>query len=426
MNKLHIRISIIISLFFLSNGLSAQTKLSLSEAIRIGVENNYGVKISRNLTQQANQRNTYGMAGGLPSITLGASSFANEDIISSASNINAQLSADLNWTLFDGFLVQANKSQLENSVLLSEGMEMIELENTIQSIINLYYYIILQQELLEVNLAVLEISKDRLEQQETAKDIGASGKYEYILAQTDYLSDKTNYLNQELLVRNSIRNLNTLLAFPVDAQWTLDDQIIIPNEVYDIEAMKIAMLENNTNLKNQYLNLKAKEIEVKKMRSEYYPSIGLNLSFDAGLNMVGSNTSHYARPQVGLNLSYTLFNGGKNNRNTNIAKLSKEAEDLATEEMKLLLDSELYSQYETYMLYTELVKLENEKLAAAQILLDLSREKYKAGVINSFNFREVQLSYLSSAVSQLNSILELIFTNTELTRLTGGILNSNN
>ncbi len=402
--------------------LFAQTDLSLGEAIRMGLENNYGIQISRNLSEQASMRNTWGMAGALPSVTLGSTGFINEELEKSTTTINAQATVTVNYTLFSGFSIRATKAQLENNASLTKGFEMIEIETTIQSIINSYYYVLLQQKMLELNKTIYDISSDRYERQKNANEIGSGGRYEFVLAQTDYLIDKTSYLTQKVNLASAIRNFNILLNAPLENVWNLTDHFDVPTADYQLGAMKDMMLANNTNLKNQYLNIQSKEIEIKKMRSELYPSIGLNASMGAGVLKVEDVKTNFYRPQVGFNVSYTLFNGGKNRRNISIAKLNKEAENLRTEEIKLSLERELLNQFDIFTTYKHLSVLENEKMEAAKILLDLSEERYEVGAINSFNYREVQLSYLRSAISQLNSTLELIVANTELIRLTGGIL----
>ena len=418
MKKIILSIAIALS----SQLIYAQTDLSLGDAIKIGLENNYGIQISRNLTEQASLRNTWGMAGALPSLTFNSTGFFNEELEMSKTNINAQATATINYTLFDGFSIRATKAQLENNASLTKGFEMIEIETTIQSIINSYYYVLLQQKMLELNKTIYDISSDRYERQKNANEIGTGGRYEFVLAQTDYLIDKTSYMTQQVTLASAIRSFNLLLNAPLENVWNLTDQFDVPTDDYELAAMKDMMLANNTNLKNQYLNLQSKEIEIKKMRSELYPSIGLNASMGLGVNKIDEVKTKFYRPQVGFNVSYTLFNGGKNRRNISIAKLDKEAENLRTEEIKLSLESELLTQFDTFTTYKHLASLENEKMAAAKVLLDLSEERYQAGSINSFNYREVQLSYLRSAISQLNSTLELIVANTELLRLTGGIL----
>jgi outer membrane protein TolC len=70
----------------------------------------------------------------------------------------------------------------------------------------------------------------------------------------------------------------------------------------------------------------------------------------------------------------------------------------------------------------ELLNVANENMAAAELNLTISEEKYRSGVINSFNFRDVQLIYLNAALRRLQSIYDLIDPKTRLTRITGGFL----
>ena len=70
----------------------------------------------------------------------------------------------------------------------------------------------------------------------------------------------------------------------------------------------------------------------------------------------------------------------------------------------------------------ELLNVANENMAAAELNLSISEEKYRSGVINSFNYRDVQLIYLNAALRRLQSIYDLIDSKTRLTRITGGFL----
>jgi outer membrane protein TolC len=65
----------------------------------------------------------------------------------------------------------------------------------------------------------------------------------------------------------------------------------------------------------------------------------------------------------------------------------------------------------------------DENLEAAELNLTISEEKYRSGVINSFNYRDVQLIYLNAALQRLQAVFQLIDSNTQLTRITGGFLN---
>ena len=395
----------------------AQAPLSLSEALRMGLENNYGIQIRKKGAEAASVRNSWAMAGGVPTVGLRGSALGDFE---NDPTLNASVTAEVNWTVFDGFRIQATKAQLAAAEDMARGNEMLTVENTIQSIINSYCYVRLQQEMLHVNETLLSISKDRLEQQEVARSIGVSGTYEYVQAKTDYLSDKSTYLNQEKALRESMRQLNLLLSLTPDTLWTLDQGIEIPQGNYDLEQMKAAMLQDNRTLRNQYINLRTKELEIKQQRAAWYPSIGLNASLTAGLDR-GALDRDYLRPQLGVTLNYSLFNGQRR-RNVSIAKINLEAEKISTQQMELSLVGELTMEFDNYNTSAALVANENEQLAMAKTLMQLSEERYRNGTISSFDFRRVQLSYLSAAISRLNTIYAQVVSHTELLRLTGGIL----
>ena len=54
--------------------------------------------------------------------------------------------------------------------------------------------------------------------------------------------------------------------------------------------------------------------------------------------------------------------------------------------------------------------------------MQISGDKVRAGTINSFNYRDVQLIYLSASLNRLSAVYNLIDADTALARITGGIV----
>ena len=75
-----------------------------------------------------------------------------------------------------------------------------------------------------------------------------------------------------------------------------------------------------------------------------------------------------------------------------------------------------------YIARVSILKLTNESLDAAELNLKIATEKYKGGSISFFEFRDIQLSYLNTAVTQLNAVYNGVNAHTGLSRLTGGII----
>ncbi len=402
----------------------AQTPLSLSDAITIGLGNNFDIDIAKQQREIAERQNSWGMAGGLPSITLsGAFDRDSEWVEPTDGYFSGSATASLSWVLFGGFEVRATKQILDSAEELAMGGEELSMENTLHSIINSYFYVLLQQEMLSLNETIVGISKDRLDREQTAVELHVSGKYEYVQAQSAYLTDKSNLLKQQVALRDAMRSLNLLLSLPAESEWVLSEPVDIPEFDYSLETMTSKMLEDNRTLKNQYITLRSQEYIIKQSRASLYPTIGLSGYIAGGnSNLTTGSGANYVKPNIGLSLSFNLFNGGKTRRGIDVAKLNQEVAQTSTDQMILTMESELASQYDGYNIYREIVAFETEQVEVAKLLMELSQERYHSGTITSFEFRDVQLAYLVSASSRLNSIYSLIVANSQLLKLTGGIL----
>ena len=134
----------IILLLLLSNILYSQDSLSLMGAIKIGLWKNYDIQISEKKQKINKINNNWANAGALPVISL---SVKNEEALSDQSNNPASFiqqelrsnsingSANISWTLFNGFAIRANKSKLKNLEEISNNNATLTIENTIQGII---------------------------------------------------------------------------------------------------------------------------------------------------------------------------------------------------------------------------------------------------------------------------------------------------
>lgn len=420
---------ILITLFtiILSTSLYAQELLSLRDAISKGLENNYKLKMYAKSSEIASINNSWSNAGAYPSVELSFSGIANDDM--STTTLTAQLGVDVRWTLFNGFSIKTTKSMLENNEEFSKGTEMLQIENTIRSIMAAYYFVKIEQERLNVAQEILKISQDRYSRELHASEIGSQGTYELIQAKNAFLEDSKTLITRKLSVTESIQNFNLILGLEPTAEWNFTDSIIIPEKAYSLSEMQRKMQNDNSTLKNQYINLKARDLDIKQSESGLYPNISLSAGI-AGITggMRDRNesfrTATFIKPNAGVTLSYNIFNNGKTKRNINIAKINKDIETISTDDMLLTLTKELNSFLDKYDTYKELRNISDQQMEVAKINLDLSTDRYEKGTINSFNYRDVQLSYMNSAMSRLQTIYELLITDIDLLQITGGILTS--
>jgi len=443
--KLIFNISLLFFIF-LSTQLFAQQNLTLSDAIQLGLANNYSIKIEEKTVDIDRNNNNWGEAGRFPSLELQLQQNNNfRDIQNPASflqgtiqsnNINPIIS--LNWNLFDGFRVNITKSRLEKLLQESEGNADIVVQNTVQSIILGYYTVVYEKERIEVLESTLDVSRDRYEYVLLKKELGSAVTTDVLLEEGNYLTDSLNLINQKNVFRNAVRDLNILLGVEdVNQAYNFTDRLNFEAADYTFDDLYNKMISNNANLKKEYVSQAILKDNIGLAKADLYPLINLraNYSYDRTRQDLTSSSLSDSRPAdqlvntarttnsgINFTLTYNLFNGGRVKRAIKNAYTNYNIGQLRTEDLKLSLSRDLAAEYDLYNSRKELKGIAERRKNAAEQNLELSREQFKTGTINSFDFRSVQINYLNAALTDLQATYNLLDSNTSLLRLTGGIL----
>jgi outer membrane protein TolC len=274
---------------------------------------------------------------------------------------------------------------------------------------------------------VKDLSGDRYEYEMIRKDLGSAVTFQVLQAKNSFLSDSTNYLLQNLNVKNAFLNLKLLLGELPETNFILTDTFQVQTYDYDMNDLKAKMMSSNKTLQNQYVNQEILRKSTGIAKSAQYPSLTMNAGVDYSKNWYNlpepdpTNTysfDYYAN----FTLSFNLFNGGNTKRDIENAHIDETIGNIQTQEMTQTLENLLLNQYELYGIRKQLLDVADVNMESAELNMKLATEKYKNGTINSFDFRDVQLIYLNAASRKLNAIYDLIDTHTELLRLTGGII----
>lgn len=422
---------IIILHIILLTGLAcfSQEKLSLADAIRISLENNYDLQISRQDQQISEIQNNWGTVGRYPYINLSAESrnAANEN--NSEDYVQNQFlgGASISWTLFYGFSVRINKQKFEQLEELSKQNTAIMVESTIQSVILAYYSVLLEREKLNVYTELMQLSDDRLQKAEHRKEFGSAVTYDVLQAKNAFLADKASMLVQEVSYKNALRDLNFLMAEKESKNYVLTSEFSAIPKDYSLADLAAQMVSNNKVLKNQYVNQNLLKNAVALAKSDFSPG----LSFAGGTTLSstrsdyqtrGESWNNYANFYGNFTLSFNLFSGGNRKRALQIARINEDIGKVELNQMQHELKNQLSNIYEFYLVRKELLNVANENLAAAELNLQISKEKFESGAINSFNYRDVQNLYLNAAQRKLEAIYNFIDTHTAMLRMTGTII----
>jgi outer membrane protein TolC len=439
-----LKIIIILLCLLISKHGNAQKSLSLSEAIELGLASNFNIQIENLNLDVAKNNNNWAEAGRYPSLTFSLAqnnsitdinnpaSFLQGNIISNS--LNPQVIA--NWMLFNGFNVKINRDRFEALERQSSGFSSIVVENTVQAIILAYYGVLLEQERAAVLKDVMKLSKDRFDYVQLRVSMGNSVTFESLQAKTAYLSDSSNYILQQLNYKNAVRDLNLLMGQEIDINYIFTETLQPDMHNYSFEDLFEKMASNNNNLKNQYVNQELLRLDVSQSNTALYPRVDLSLGTTYNLNRQDLSNAIFVTGDRGpgnvqastltyfanFTLSYTLFDGGRIKRQIENSRIRERIGQLTTNDMKLSLKNDLLMNYDFYNLRKQLYTISEENIKTSELNIQLAEDKFKSGNISSFDFRNVQIEYQNIALNNLQAIYNLIETNTNLLRLTGGIL----
>jgi outer membrane protein len=431
---------IIIILFLTSPFiLFSQENLSLENAIKIGLKQNFDIQLSEKNLEISKVRNNLANAGGLPTINISAKK---EESVSDQSNnptsfiqeilksesINA--SANMNWTLFNGYGIKANKEKLNQIEQLSNGQLTLTIENTTEGILLSYYNCVIQKQRLKLLQKVVNLSRERLIYQTTKYDIGTSSKFELLQTKNALLTDSSNLILQQLNYDNSVENLNLILGVELNKKWNLIDKIEERTQLFDFENLKNQTLSNNTNLKNQHINIEITKQDIILSKSMYKPMISFNSGANYNANTYdigdsgyeGANTGQTLNYYANLTVSLRLYDGGRYKTAVQENDIKEQINELELEKIRREVLKQLSVNYQQYNSNITIYDLSKKAFIIAETNYLLANEKKNRGVINSFALRDIEIAYITSGISYQQAAYTLMESKIALLKITGGII----
>lgn len=434
MNKLkHIAATALLTL-----ATTAAAQITLPELIATGLENNYQLKIVRNREQKAANDATRANAGQLPTIsaTAGYNGSLNSSdskareggaVTSSRNTLDHSLTAGINaeWTLFDGFNVQANYRRLQELKRQSATQTRIAIEDYVADLTAEYYNYVQQRiRMRNLNHAV-RLSKERLRIVLERYTIGSASRLDLQQAQVDFNADSAQSLKQlEILATSRIRLYDLMAVKDMNTRLTVSDTSIQVSDDLVFDTLLEATMRTNASLLSAQQDITLAELDYRRTMSRDYPYVKLNAGYSYQHSIMGAGatkTRDSWGPEAGVRIGMTLFDGDRRRQQLN-AKLDIENADLARLQLEQALRADLADLWQAYNNNRRLLNLERENLITAQENHYIAHERYMLGDLSGIEMREAQLSLLDAEERILAAEYSTKLCEISLRQLSGGIM----
>jgi outer membrane protein TolC len=424
-----------IVLFFVGFHLQAQELLTVEDAVKIALENNYDIRLSRNDLRIDQENVTLGNAGILP--TVDATITDNNNIqnssqtrsdgtttsLDNARNNSLNYGVNLGWTIFDGFRMFARYDQLKELRKLGEAELQLTVLTKVGDVMSAYFDLVQQQQQLTALDTTIVISQQRVNTAQNRFTIGKAARLEVLNAQVDLNTDTTNLLRQQELYANSKVRLNEIMARDVKTDFRVADSLEVDSALLLPELTALAE-KQNPQLQAQIINRRIAELQLKQVKAGRFPTLSVNTgyNFSESESSLGFTSASSARGfNYGFSASMNIFDGFNQRRNERVARLQIDNSKILIEQQSQALYSQLSTAYQTYLTNIRLIDLEEKNQALARQNLDITLEKYRIGTITTLEFRTAQLNYVNATVRYSNAQFQAKLSEIALKELAGNL-----
>lgn len=435
LNKNIFILSIFALIFYSFTGKSQQV-FTLEEALKTGLENNFGIRIERSQAAIAKNNNTIGNAGFLPVLSADGSYMeriedVNQKFLTGqeqerkgAKTNTFGAGVELRWTVFDGFRMFAAKDRLDALDEAAEYNYRNQVETSAANIITTYYDIVQQQQLLKVMEEGVKISMVRRDLGKTRYEIGSASKIEYLQAKVDLNADSSALLRQIASLRKAKMDLFNTIG-KKDGNITAD--FAVTDTITLLPVMQLAELQSQAEKENSRLLVAEKtrqaiQSSISEARSILYPQLDLTgrYNFTDMQAQAGFLTANQVQGfNYGATARWMLFPGQNPARQIQNAKIASDIARLTYDEIKLDINTQIAKAYEDYSNNITIVNLEKDNQQFAVQNLDIANERYKIGKINIVEFREAQVAYIQARTRLVTAVYNAKLSETQLLRLSG-------
>lgn len=423
---------------FISFLAAAQTKLSLKEAIKIGIENNIDVAQSELQMQKADINYKQSKAYMLPNLNASANHGTNQGR-SIDPFTNSFINQNVNYANYgvSSSLLLFNGSSLQNQIKTNKlGFEASKMElqqskdNLTINIILTFLTVLSAEENLQQSIEQQAVSDSQVNRLSILNQTGAIAPSEYYDLKGQLAADEINIVNNKAAVETAKLNLSQLLNIPYDKNLAVEK---LPetnfNTIYENTSEKIyaTALQQFAQIKSVELRTKSATKNIRAIKGQLFPTLSLDgnaytnyssvASQDFFVNSIeapsqdyvmvnGSKTpvitqqNNFVTKKItfgnqlnnnffttfNLSLSIPLFNASQVRNKIKMAKIELKNSELIEQNTKLELQQEIERAYVNLVSSTEKYKLLLGQVASFQESFNAAEIKFNSGAITSVDY----------------------------------------
>lgn len=407
-------------------------ELTLEEAVNIGLENAPLIVARIGDYVAAQQRVNQALAPLLPQLTgsgnygrlrsistvTGAASYTD---FGSASVTASQLLFDFGrtWAAKD---VAKSSAEALKEVLEAQKLDIAQLVKT------QYFTLLLSKRLVQVNLAALDRAEVNLRSAKGFFQVGTQPKSFVTRAEVDVANGRVNVIRAQNAVNLARVALNTAMGIAVNAPTEVKDLLAYREFPTDRDLLVSEALRNRPEYRQVKAQAEAASASVRQTFRDFFPNLfGSGTYGITGVTGAPASNSRSTSGfidsgnewNVGLTLSWSIFDGGARVARYKEAKASLEASQARVRDTELQIWQNVEQSFLNLGEAEERIGAAQKAVESADENYQLARGRFDAGVANIIELTDAQLALTQAQSDEAQALSDYRIAIARLERALG-------
>jgi outer membrane protein len=389
--------------------------LTLQDAINIALKKSLDLQLLKNNVEISRVNNNIGVAGGLPSITAGASdneqsTNVNQELNSGTiikrkgavgNNISGNITAGM--LLYNGSRVIATKNRLEQLQLQSEQYLNSQVQNIMASVMVSYYDIVRQQAYMKTIDKSIDVAQKKLDIVKTQQSVGMANNADLFQSQLDLNALLQQKQSQSLVVEQAKTGLLLLLNLKPDSLIYINDTIILDKTLLIGDILN--GLNRNADIKAAENQARINQLIVKETAALRYPSVHASAGYNYNRNKTTAGNlllNQSSGPIGGVTLSIPVYNGSAYKRQQKVAEINVQNGILQKDILIRNYTAQAVQTYQSYTSSLQQLETQQTNVELAQKLIDLVLLRFQLHQATIIEVTQAQQSFENASYTLTN------------------------
>ena len=397
---------------------AAPAQLSLTDAINLALQNNLSTLSAQEQRRAATGFTQQARAALLPNISgvtyqanittnLAALGFQpgtfpgfNTSFIGPFNNFDAR--ARLVQNIFDLSAIR-NYQSSRQGVRIAEFRQQLAREQVAEATALTYLETLRSERNVSAAQANVTQAEALLRLAQDQRNAGVATGTDVTRAETRLAQERTDFYQAQTTAEQARLNLQRVIGVPLGSPLVLTDQLAFTAEpLPEINTAVADAMVHRAEVLISEAQVSMFKLERKAVRDEYLPS--LQFLGDYGVSGITPTNTDLPTRRVAVQLNVPIFNGGLTQGRLSVASSRAREAELQLGSVRGQVEQDVRLAISTLRTSVERVRAADEAVTLAERELQMSQDRFRAGVADNLEVINAQTSLANARASQVQAL----------------------